>query len=172
MRELAEGTKRQADAATQMMQDIQEERNKRIHVETYFKRKNSRNISQTCCCTSESNPLPRLAFWKPNGFNARMGLMISWKKLAIEYLKNSRNTSQTCSCANESSRSLRVVFWNLSGFDARMRLLITWMVFEGMSKHMLNIKTRLNLKRIEEIQIKRGVAHVSQTDRFALYLGI
>ncbi|KAF7812441.1 uncharacterized protein G2W53_033417 [Senna tora] len=40
-----------------------------------------------------------------------------------------------------------------------------------MSKHILNRKSRLNLKRIHELQVKH-VAQVSQIDRFALYLGI
>ncbi|KAF7839146.1 uncharacterized protein G2W53_007628 [Senna tora] len=53
-----------------------------------------------------------------------------------------------------------------------MGLVITWKVCEVMSKQILNIKTRLNLKRIQEVQVKRVVPQVSQTDRFALYLEI
>ncbi|KAF7802105.1 uncharacterized protein G2W53_041216 [Senna tora] len=41
-----------------------------------------------------------------------------------------------------------------------------------MGKHRLNQNLRFNLKRIQEVQVKRVVAQVSQTDRFALYLGI
>ncbi|KAF7812442.1 uncharacterized protein G2W53_033418 [Senna tora] len=41
-----------------------------------------------------------------------------------------------------------------------------------MSKDILDQKSQLNLKIIQEVQAKRVVAQVSQTDRFALYLGI
>ncbi|KAF7839131.1 uncharacterized protein G2W53_007613 [Senna tora] len=53
-----------------------------------------------------------------------------------------------------------------------MGLVIAWKELKVMSKHNLNQKSRLNLKRIEEVQVKRVVAQVSHTDRFALYLGI
>ncbi|KAF7839156.1 uncharacterized protein G2W53_007638 [Senna tora] len=53
-----------------------------------------------------------------------------------------------------------------------MGLVIAWKVCQCMSKHILNQKSRLNLKRIEEVQVKRVVAKVCQTNRFALYLGI
>ncbi|KAF7839168.1 uncharacterized protein G2W53_007650 [Senna tora] len=53
-----------------------------------------------------------------------------------------------------------------------MELVITWKECEVMSNHILNEKSQLNLKRIQEEQVKHVVAHVSQTDRFALYLGI
>ncbi|KAF7812467.1 uncharacterized protein G2W53_033443 [Senna tora] len=41
-----------------------------------------------------------------------------------------------------------------------------------MSKHVLNRKSRLNLKRLQEVHDKRVVAQLSENDRFALYLGI
>ncbi|KAF7823997.1 uncharacterized protein G2W53_022141 [Senna tora] len=41
-----------------------------------------------------------------------------------------------------------------------------------MSKPILNRKSRLNLKRIQEVQVKRVVAQANQADLFALYLGI
>ncbi|KAF7839172.1 uncharacterized protein G2W53_007654 [Senna tora] len=41
-----------------------------------------------------------------------------------------------------------------------------------MSKHILNQKSRLNLKTYQEVNVERVVAQVSQTNRFALYLGI
>ncbi|KAF7832141.1 uncharacterized protein G2W53_014474 [Senna tora] len=47
-----------------------------------------------------------------------------------------------------------------------MGLVIALKVSEVMSKHILNRKSRLNLKRIQEEQVKRVVAEVSQTDRF------
>ncbi|KAF7835553.1 uncharacterized protein G2W53_010412 [Senna tora] len=53
-----------------------------------------------------------------------------------------------------------------------MGLAIAWKVIEFMSKLILNPKSRLNLKVIQEVQVKRVVAQVSETDRFALYLGI
>ncbi|KAF7802308.1 uncharacterized protein G2W53_041419 [Senna tora] len=53
-----------------------------------------------------------------------------------------------------------------------MGLVIAWKKCEVMSKHTLNRKSRLNLKRLQEVQVKRVVAQVSQKDRFALCFGI
>ncbi|KAF7812469.1 uncharacterized protein G2W53_033445 [Senna tora] len=53
-----------------------------------------------------------------------------------------------------------------------MGLVIAWKVCEVMLKHMLNQKSRFNLKRIHEVKVKRVVAQESRTDRFALYLGM
>ncbi|KAF7812470.1 uncharacterized protein G2W53_033446 [Senna tora] len=53
-----------------------------------------------------------------------------------------------------------------------MGLLIAWKKCQVMFKDILNRKLRLNLKRIQEVQDKRVVAQVSQTDHFALYLKI
>ncbi|KAF7844384.1 uncharacterized protein G2W53_001289 [Senna tora] len=77
-----------------------------------------------------------------------------------------------CCCTSESYRSLCIVFRNPRGFNAQMGLMITWKVCEVMSKHILNRKSPLNLKRIQEIQVKYVVAQVSQIDRFALNLEI
>ncbi|KAF7839171.1 uncharacterized protein G2W53_007653 [Senna tora] len=41
-----------------------------------------------------------------------------------------------------------------------------------MSKYNLQQKSRWNLKSIQEVQVKRVVPQVSETGRFALYLGI
>ncbi|KAF7812466.1 uncharacterized protein G2W53_033442 [Senna tora] len=106
-----------------------------------------------------------------------MGLMIAKKtnfvpKIAIESQENSRSTSHMCCCTSESNRSLCVVFGNPSGFNARMGLVIAWKVCEVMTKNIMNRKFRLNLKGIQEVQVKRVVAQVSQTVRFAMYLGI
>ncbi|KAF7823999.1 uncharacterized protein G2W53_022143 [Senna tora] len=78
--------------------------------------------------------------------------------MAIECQKNSRSTSQTDR--------------NPTEFNGRMGLLIEWKEYEVMCKHILNQKSLLNLKRVQEVQAKSVVAQVSQTDRFALYLGI
>ncbi|KAF7812411.1 uncharacterized protein G2W53_033387 [Senna tora] len=53
-----------------------------------------------------------------------------------------------------------------------MGLVNAWKEYGVMSKHILNQNSRLNPKRFQEVQVKRVVAQVSQTDRFALYLGI
>ncbi|KAF7812408.1 uncharacterized protein G2W53_033384 [Senna tora] len=53
-----------------------------------------------------------------------------------------------------------------------MGLMVAWKEFEVMPKHILNQNLRLNFKRFEEVQAKHVVTQVSQTDRFALYLGI
>ncbi|KAF7833010.1 uncharacterized protein G2W53_015343 [Senna tora] len=45
-------------------------------------------------------------------------------------------------------------------------------VCEVTSKHNLNQKSRLNLKRIQEVHAKRVLAQVSKNNPFALYLGI
>ncbi|KAF7835555.1 uncharacterized protein G2W53_010414 [Senna tora] len=52
-----------------------------------------------------------------------------------------------------------------------MGVMIAWKVCEVMYKHVLNSKSRSNLKRIQ-VQVKRVVALVGQTNRFALCLGI
>ncbi|KAF7839116.1 uncharacterized protein G2W53_007598 [Senna tora] len=66
-----------------------------------------------------------------------------------------------------------VIAWkNLSGLNARKGVVIAWKECEGISKPILNGKSRLDLKRIQEVQVKLVVAQVNQTDRFALYLGI
>ncbi|KAF7839154.1 uncharacterized protein G2W53_007636 [Senna tora] len=49
-----------------------------------------------------------------------------------------------------------------------MGLVIPLNVSQVMYKQILNWKSRLKLKRIEEVQVKRVVAQVSQTDRSAL----
>ncbi|KAF7839124.1 uncharacterized protein G2W53_007606 [Senna tora] len=74
-----------------------------------------------------------------------------------------------CCCTSESNRSLCIVFGNPSGFNAPMALVIAWKVCQVMSKHILKLKSRLNLKRIQEVQVKRVVAKVNQTDHFMLY---
>ncbi|KAF7832154.1 uncharacterized protein G2W53_014487 [Senna tora] len=53
-----------------------------------------------------------------------------------------------------------------------MGLVIAWKVYEDISKHILNPKSHLNLKRIQDEQVKLVVALVSQTDSFVLYFGI
>ncbi|KAF7839165.1 uncharacterized protein G2W53_007647 [Senna tora] len=53
-----------------------------------------------------------------------------------------------------------------------MGLEIAWNVCPVMSKLILNQKSRLNLNRIQEVQVKRVVAQVSEIDHFALFLGI
>ncbi|KAF7832166.1 uncharacterized protein G2W53_014499 [Senna tora] len=53
-----------------------------------------------------------------------------------------------------------------------MGLVIAWKVCKVISNYILNRKSRLNLERIQEVQVKRVLAQVSQIDRFALYLGV
>ncbi|KAF7844212.1 uncharacterized protein G2W53_001117 [Senna tora] len=81
------------------------------------------------------------------------------------------STSRLCCCTSESKRSIRVVFGSPTEFNARVGLVIAWKVCKVKSNHILNRKSRLNLKRIEEELAKRDVAYVSQTNRFSLYLG-
>ncbi|KAF7832172.1 uncharacterized protein G2W53_014505 [Senna tora] len=63
--------------------------------------------------------------------------------------------------------------------EIRVDLMLYWdscshgrKVCEVMPKHILNQKLPLNDKRNQEVPVKRVSAQVSQTDRFALYLGI
>ncbi|KAF7802104.1 uncharacterized protein G2W53_041215 [Senna tora] len=53
-----------------------------------------------------------------------------------------------------------------------MGLLIPPKECEVMSKHSWNQNSWLNANRIQEVQVERVAAHVTQLDRFALYLGI
>ncbi|KAF7839109.1 uncharacterized protein G2W53_007591 [Senna tora] len=45
---------------------------------------------------------------------------------------------------------------------------MAWNVREVICKHILNQKSRLNLNRLQEVQVKRVVAQVIQTDRFTM----
>ncbi|KAF7835409.1 uncharacterized protein G2W53_010268 [Senna tora] len=98
-----------------------------------------------------------LYFGNPSGFNARMELVIAWKD---------------CEVRSESNRSLRVLFENPRAFNPRMGHVIAWKKCESIPQHILNQKSRLNLNRIQEVQVKHVVAQVSQKDCFALYLRI
>ncbi|KAF7832138.1 uncharacterized protein G2W53_014471 [Senna tora] len=53
-----------------------------------------------------------------------------------------------------------------------MGLVIAWKECEVMSKHILNRKSRLNLKIFQEVQVNLVFAQDSETDRFVLYFGI
>ncbi|KAF7832173.1 uncharacterized protein G2W53_014506 [Senna tora] len=53
-----------------------------------------------------------------------------------------------------------------------MGLVITWKLCQVMSEHIFKGKSQFNLNRIQEVQVKRDVTQVSQTDRLALHLGI
>ncbi|KAF7839166.1 uncharacterized protein G2W53_007648 [Senna tora] len=53
-----------------------------------------------------------------------------------------------------------------------MGLVIAWKECEVMFKHILNQKSWLNIQGFQVVQDKRVVSPLSQTDRFALYLGI
>ncbi|KAF7839130.1 uncharacterized protein G2W53_007612 [Senna tora] len=61
------------------------------------------------------------------------------------------------------------LFGNPCAFNAPNGIVIAWDECDVMSKHTLN-QSKLNLKRNQEVQVKRVVAQVSQTDRFALHL--
>ncbi|KAF7839135.1 uncharacterized protein G2W53_007617 [Senna tora] len=58
------------------------------------------------------------------------------------------------------------------GFNAGPGLVIARKEYEVMLKYILKQKSRLKLKRIEEVPVKHVVAQLRQTDRFALNLGI
>ncbi|KAF7841522.1 uncharacterized protein G2W53_003820 [Senna tora] len=53
-----------------------------------------------------------------------------------------------------------------------MGIVIAWKVCQVISTQVLNLKMRFNLNRIQEVQVQRVVAQVSQTNPFALYLRI
>ncbi|KAF7800568.1 uncharacterized protein G2W53_045019 [Senna tora] len=111
-------------------------------------------------------------------------------KTAIESQKNLRMTSLNVLSHKCVKRMPSRCIGNPSGSNGRMGLVITWEVYQVMSKHILNRKPRLNVKRIPEAQVRtccrtknryriskelkkhkveRVVAQVSQTDPFALY---
>ncbi|KAF7800561.1 uncharacterized protein G2W53_045012 [Senna tora] len=105
----------------------------------------------------------------PSGSNARMGLVIAWEVCQVvskHILKGKRRLNlkrileaqvRTFCRTSESNGCVRVVFGNPKGSNARMELV----------SH--ERKPRLNLKGIQEEQVERVVAQVSQTDVFALY---
>ncbi|KAF7832159.1 uncharacterized protein G2W53_014492 [Senna tora] len=53
-----------------------------------------------------------------------------------------------------------------------MELVIAWKVCKVMSRIIMNRKSRLNLKRIQQAEVKRVVAQSIQTDRFVVCFGI
>ncbi|KAF7821305.1 hypothetical protein G2W53_026760 [Senna tora] len=69
-------------------------------------------------------------------------------------------------------RVTHVLEQNLNGFNARIGVLIAWKECEFIFKHILDEGLRLDLRNVHEVPVKRVHEHVSQTDRFALYLGI
>ncbi|KAF7801152.1 uncharacterized protein G2W53_044915 [Senna tora] len=117
---------------------------------------------RTCCRTSVSNGCVRVVFGNPSGSNARMGLVITWEVCQVmsEHILNGKlllnlNIIQEaqvrmCCRTSESNRCVRVVFGNPSGSNARMAFVVAW----------------------EKHKFEGVVAQVSQTDAFALYLGI
>ncbi|KAF7834947.1 PAS domain-containing protein [Senna tora] len=96
-------------------------------------------------------------------------LTYSGRQIAVGSHKPSRITRQKTRCASESNTSVRVVFANRSGFDAPIGVVLPWEERGSCLNIFRDKKSQSNLKNIHEIRVKRFVAQVSQTRRFALY---
>ncbi|KAF7807561.1 uncharacterized protein G2W53_039722 [Senna tora] len=120
-----------------------------------------------CCCTSESKRSLRGVFENPSGFNVGMGLVIAWKVCQVKKYKFKRVVAQV-------RETDRFAFY----LGIRVVLMLEWVS----RSHGRCIKSSLNTfliencdlisKELKKYKFKRVVAQVSQTDRFALYLGI
>ncbi|KAF7835036.1 uncharacterized protein G2W53_009895 [Senna tora] len=123
---------------------------------------------QTCCRTSGSNGCIHVVFGNPNGFNARMGLVIPCEVrlccrtselnecirvvlgIGVDFMVEWDSLSHGC----ESNGCVRVVFGIPKASNARMGLVIVWEACQVMSKNILKGKQPLNLKRIQEAQVR------------------
>ncbi|KAF7835175.1 uncharacterized protein G2W53_010034 [Senna tora] len=94
-----------------------------------------------------------------------MGLVITWEvcqvisKVILKGKRrlNQKNSRSTCSnvLSHKSVKRMRSrCIGNPSGCNARMGLVIAWEVCQVMSKHILNGKPRLNIKRIQEAEVR------------------
>ncbi|KAF7802835.1 uncharacterized protein G2W53_041946 [Senna tora] len=88
------------------------------------------------------------------------------RQITVGSQKPSRITRQKSCCPSESNTSVRVVFANRSGFAAHLGMGGAWI----MSQHILDDKSRSDLRNLHKLRGKRLVAQVSQRRRFALYL--
>ncbi|KAF7835171.1 uncharacterized protein G2W53_010030 [Senna tora] len=61
---------------------------------------------------------------------------------------------------------------NPSGSNARIGFVIAWEVFQVMSNHILNGKPRLNLKRIQEAQVRTSCRTSESNGCVRVVLGI
>ncbi|KAF7814954.1 uncharacterized protein G2W53_028923 [Senna tora] len=125
---------------------------------------------------SGSNPRMGLMITWESGFNARMGLMIAWvmfqvkskhilnEKPRLSLKKIQEAQVGTCCRTSEPNGCVRLVFGNPKGSNARMGLVMAWKVCQVMSKHILNGKPLLNLKRIQEAQV-RTCCRTCESDR-------
>ncbi|KAF7839085.1 uncharacterized protein G2W53_007567 [Senna tora] len=164
------------------------------HVLTYSGRKivvgsqrPSRITRQKTCCPSESNTSVRVVFASRSGFDAPIGVVLTWEErggqITIGSQKPSRITREKTRCASASNTSVRVMFANRSGFDAPIGVVLAWEergsclnIFrttnhDRISETFTNYEAKdLLRKDLHELRGKRLVAQVSQTRRIALYL--
>ncbi|KAF7820772.1 uncharacterized protein G2W53_026227 [Senna tora] len=109
-----------------------------------FRTKNCGWISETItnyeaktCCASESNMSVRVVFAKQSGFDAPIGVFLSWEEsgscLNIFRTTNRSWISETFTnyeakdlLRNESNTLVRVGFANRSGFDAPIGVILAW----------------------------------------------
>ncbi|KAF7835182.1 uncharacterized protein G2W53_010041 [Senna tora] len=124
---------------------------------------------RTCCRTCESNRCVCVVL------RIRVGLMLEWDSRSYGRIQEAQ--VRTCCRTSESNGCVRVVLGIRvglssigtrdrmggmrsrcigypSGSNGRMGLVITWELCQFMSKHILMGKRRLNLKRIQEAQVR------------------
>ncbi|KAF7812689.1 uncharacterized protein G2W53_033665 [Senna tora] len=117
----------------------------------------SRITRQKTCCERKSNTSVRVVFANRSGFDAQIGVVFAWEErgscLNIFRTKNRNRISET--------------FTNYEAKDLLRNLGMggAWITFE----HIMDDKSRLDLRNLHELRGKRLVAQVSQARRFALY---
>ncbi|KAF7800563.1 uncharacterized protein G2W53_045014 [Senna tora] len=121
---------------------------------------------RSCCRTSESNGCVHVVFGNPKGSNARMGLVIAWE-MRSHFIRNPSGSNARMGFVNtwEGVKQMRSrCIGNPSGPNARMGLVIAWELCQVMTKHILKGKPLLNLKRIQEAQV-RTCCRTSESNR-------
>ncbi|KAF7812685.1 uncharacterized protein G2W53_033661 [Senna tora] len=135
------------------------------HVSTYSGRniavgsqKPSRIMRQKTRCASESNTSVRVVFENRSGFDAPIRFVFSWEERE-SCLNIFRTTNRGQISETFTNYEAKYLVRNRLGMGG------AWI----MSQHILDDKSRSDLRNLHELRGKRLVAQVSQTRRFALY---
>ncbi|KAF7834935.1 uncharacterized protein G2W53_009794 [Senna tora] len=137
-----------------------------------FRTKNRGRISETFSNYEAKDLLRKVVLTRRlescwHGRNVDHVSTYSGRQIAVGSLKPSRITRQKTCCASESNTSVGVVFANRSGFDAPIGVIFAWEE-RGSILNIFRTKNR-DHRNLLELRLKRLVAQVSQTHRFALY---
>ncbi|KAF7832401.1 uncharacterized protein G2W53_014734 [Senna tora] len=112
----------------------------------------------------ERNRSVRVVFGKPSGLNARIGVVMAWEGgrscLNIFQMRNHGRISETFT--NDKAKAL--LRRNVNELRGKS------FVAQIMPKHILNEKSRSNLRNVQQLRGKGLVSQLRETRQFALYL--